>query len=172
MTSRLITGLLVLMLLVGCAGPEAMRSPGDAPARSSGNSVRYGAILSAAPVAFARGGAGRPDTVGVNFYLHHIGGSRPIQMEDGEVVFALYDGILDRGADVLNIRPDFFWRFDSARLQPYGQDTQIGWVYNVPLSWGERRPQSTRVTVVAIFYPPDERSAPVVTAPTVVSINQ
>lgn len=54
--------------------------------------------------------------------------------------------------------PFHTWKFESGQINRYLRKTLYGWVYVVPLQWGQHVPQSDKIAIRAIYKLSDQRT--------------
>ncbi len=152
-----------LVLLLGCAGVKREKS---AP-KESGPAAIDQINLLAIPYAVDFDQVAGPDGFVVKVY----GGSRnrpkPVPILAGSLELLMYEGIF-RGADLNTSKPRHAWKYSAEQLKGYIGKTSIGPAYELAVRWGDAKPLTDRISVIARFISAD--GVTVYSAPSVISV--
>ncbi|MFM7804646.1 MAG: hypothetical protein ACKPGK_09170 [Verrucomicrobiota bacterium] len=100
------------------------------------------------PVALNLDGAPGPDGVAVKLFAGVANAPKPAPIRSGEIEILLFDGLLGGDASVMP-NPARTWTFTARELKGFETQAMVGTGYQLTLRWGDFRPKSDRVTVVA-----------------------
>jgi len=94
-----------------------------------------------------------PDGVQVRLYLFQAVRPEPV-MVNGTIEFRLYAGRIARGGDPA-AEPLKVWAFAGEDLAVRRFRSLVGWGYAARLGWGGPKPETSVVSVQAVYRPPD-----------------
>jgi hypothetical protein len=95
-----------------------------------------------------------PDGIGVRVYASHTGSSEAVPVKTGTLELLMYDGAHVR-EQLASLQPRHVWTYPADQLKAYLQKTSIGTSYRFAALWGEDKPASDRVTLIARYTRPD-----------------
>jgi hypothetical protein len=98
------------------------------------------------------------DGLGVRVYAGNQRSHEPVRIGTGTLELLLFDGAM-RADEILSTEPMRAWSYDPAELRKHEQRTTVGVSYAFIPVWGDARPTSNRVTVVARYKRGQEVSA-------------
>jgi hypothetical protein len=97
-----------------------------------------------------------PDGIGVRVYASRPGSSGAVPVKTGTLELLMYDGAHVR-EQLASLQPRHLWTYPADKLKPYLQKTSIGTSYRFAALWGDDKPTSDRVTLIARYTGPDNR---------------
>ncbi len=147
--TRLLTCLPACLLVLGCL-------TGCASTRSHTNAPIDQLHLLVTSVALDIDGKPGPDGIGVRVYASHTGSSEAVPVKVGTLELLMYEGAHVRG-ELASLQPRHLWTYPADQLKAYLQKTSIGTSYRFAALWGEDKPTSDRVTLIARYTGPDNR---------------
>ncbi len=142
----------VVLLATGCAssGPKPARPL--APARPVPGSEINEINLVAMPMALSFSGKPGSNGIAVKIYLVGPDHPKPQPVRDGTIEVMMYEGAVD-----IPVPPGtpsrHQWSFPASELPAYAFTTSIGTGYSFALDWGQDRPRTDRITVIARYRP-------------------
>ena len=155
----LLRALSALFLAAAVAGCSTVGSGGGA----------VGEIhLFGVPVALNLNGGTVANGIGVRIYASARDGSHGIAIQHGSLDILMFDNA------AINVNPRLekplkVWTFSPAQLEPFQTRTSLGEGYQLALQWGNARPKSSVVTVVARYR--GARGGDVYSSPNSVSVS-
>ena len=147
---------LLAAALAGCNGPGALTA---SPPPAVGQVDRV--VLSPVPVASNWDGRPGPDGLEVTVRLFQYRRELPVTVK-GTLEFLLYEGVID-AQELPETQPVRTWRFSEDGLREHLHRSMFGWGYSVRLGWASDVPQTSSVTLLTRYLPPE--GPPVVSRP-------
>lgn len=133
---------IIAATLAGCA------TPGAGSARTQRASGIQELHLLTMPVALNLDGAPGPDGVAVKLFANVGNATKPAPIRSGEIEILLFDGLLGTNPSPMP-RPARTWTYTARELRGFETQAMVGTGYQLTLRWGDFRPRSDRVTVIA-----------------------
>ena len=143
-------GIIALMLGLALLGAGCASTPGF---RGGGRGDVGEVHLFGVPVALNLDSRPGPDGIGVRIYLTAAGRAQGIEMHQGRLEILMFDGALSDEALGAS-KPRKTWIYSPQQLAPAVGSSALGTGYQLALNWGQDRPRSGAVTVVARYLPP------------------
>lgn len=150
----------VLLLAVGCASSG---QPGSRSVRGSGDAVAELHLITV-PVPLKLGGQSNSSGFAVKVFAGNLTRPKPFAIKTGTLEILMYDGALKKEAVGLPTALRT-WSFPVAELRKHEVRASIGVGYQFALMWGEARPATNKITIMARYRGPGEsvvHSAPAV----------
>jgi len=155
-----------LCLVAGCVS-DKKPAPPLPPAPPAG--ALEALYMLTTPFAVNLDGIPGPDGIAIKIYASGQNQTRSLPIESGALEVLLYDGLVaDVGA--LETAPLRTWKFTADQLKPYEIQSAIGANYQLALPWGDKKPQKSRVTVVARYVTP--KNTFIYSAPSTIAVGQ
>lgn len=152
---------LCLALVAGCAGSK----PAGSAKSPSGSIVELDLVTM--PVAVAVDSSSKVDGVAIKVYAMDSEHPKTQPIRKGALDLLMFDGVKNDEFDNTN-QCRHVWTFPGNQLPAYAIETTIGTGYLLSLGWGDDRPQTERITVIARYRPPQGRT--IYSAPSYVSM--
>lgn len=136
------------------AGREAAREPVSAHNSQSPSPSIDKVELAAIPTVLNLDD--QPGADGVQVQLRLWRAEQPLAalLERGVVEFVMYDGKVPP-AQLHAAKPHQVWSYSAQQLKAFSRRTLTGAAYSLALTWGDRSPQSSTLTLTARILRPD-----------------
>lgn len=148
--SSLWTAWLVAVLSIAVSGSGCSTVGGS----TGGGRGEIGEVhLFGVPVALNLDSRPGPDGIGVRIYLTAAGRAQGMEMHRGRLEVLMFEGALTDEA-LASATPRKMWSYTPPQLAPAVGTSALGTGYQLALNWGEDRPRTGAVTVIARYHPP------------------
>ena len=94
------------------------------------------------------------DGVILKMRLYNLQQPLAFTLNQGEIEFLLYEGNV-KERDLAVAQPINIWRIQANQMKPYASKTLVGFQYVITLTWLDRAPQSSTITVIARILRPE-----------------
>ncbi|MCC5828012.1 MAG: hypothetical protein JJU36_01065 [Phycisphaeraceae bacterium] len=172
MPQRLIAVFITCLIATGCntTGLGTIRDPATGATYRVATAYQpvVGAYLMASSVTVRDPGDGS-EHAAVAMFFRQSGHPQSVALRGGEVRIALYDGDPPPDQPILETRPAKHWVMNFEHLQELGSASQFGWMYQTRLPLDNIPLTSPRVSILAVYWPPDPDAPPLITSPVIIN---
>lgn len=124
--------------------------------------------LFGSPVALRLHGSKVPNGLAVSVYANNSRVARGLAINEGTLEVLMFDSVLKPG-DAAKQTPLHVWSFAARDLAKLEAKTSLGTGYRLVLEWGEDKPRSNSVTLVARYQ--TKGGTPVYSTPNAISVS-